>query len=88
VKGKGEGKHIRLACDKLWDDTQWLEGQGASTGPQTVAQKHAGDTAAQSKSCGDKLGAPEVAGANKGASVKHPKGNKGCSSMKVAQPTA
>jgi len=42
---KGDGEHIRLADDKLWDDTQWLKGQGASTGPQLVAQKHDGDTA-------------------------------------------
>jgi len=32
--------------------------------------------------------APEVVGANKEASVKHPKGNKGCSYVKVAWPTA
>ena len=49
---------------------------------------HAGDTAAQSKSCRDELGAPEVEGSNKEASVKHPKGKKGCSSVKVTRPTA
>ena len=27
LSGRG---NIRLACDKLWDDTQWLEGWGAS----------------------------------------------------------
>jgi len=85
---KEEGEHIRLASDKRWDDTQWLEGWGASTGPQPVAQRHAGDTAAQSKSCRDKLVAPEVVGANKKTSVKHLKGNKGCSSMKVIRPAA
>jgi len=52
-------------------------------GPQPVSQSRAGDTAAQSKSCRDELGAPEVVGANKQASVKYPKGKKGCSSMKV-----
>jgi len=57
-------------------------------GPQPVAQRHAGDTAAQSKSCGDELGAPQVVGANREASVKHPKGNKGCSSVQVTRPTA
>ena len=31
---KGKREHTRLAYDKLWDDTQWLEGQGASMGPQ------------------------------------------------------
>ena len=72
-----------LASDKQWDDTQWLEGQGDSTDPQPVAQRHAVDTAAQSKSCGDELEAPEVVGANKEAFVKHPKGNKQCSSVNV-----
>jgi len=42
-----------------------------STGPQPVAQRSARDTTAQSKSCRDELGAPEVVGANKEASVKH-----------------
>ena len=45
---KGEGEHIRLASDKLWGDEQLLEGWDASTGPQPVAQRHAGNTAAQS----------------------------------------
>ena len=85
---KEEGEHIRLAYDKLWDGTQQLEGWGASTGPQPVAQRHAGDTAAQLKSCGDDLGAPELVGANKETSVKHLKGNKGCSSKKVTRLTA
>jgi len=35
----GEGEHRRLAGDKLWGDTQRLEGWGASRGPQTVAQR-------------------------------------------------
>jgi len=39
--------------------------------PQLVAQRHAGDTEAQSKSCGDETGAPEVVGANKETSMKH-----------------
>jgi len=34
-------------------------------GPQPVTQRRTGDTAAQSKACGDELGAPEVARANK-----------------------
>ena len=76
---KGEGEHIRLACDKLWLDTQWLLGCDASMGPQPVAQRRAGDTAAQSRSCRDKLGAPEVVGANRKTTMKHPK--------KVTQPT-
>jgi len=85
---EGEGEHIGPAGDKLCSDTQWLEGRSASTCPQPVAQRSAGDTAAQSKSCRDELGAPEVVGANKEAFVKHPKRNKGCSSVKVTQPTA
>jgi len=85
---KRQGEHIRLASDKLWCDTQWLEGRGVSTGPQPVAQRHAGDTAAHSKSCGHELGAPEVVEGNKEDSVKHPKGNKGCSGVKVTQPAA
>jgi len=71
VKGKGE--HIRLADGKLWCDTCWLEGQGASTGPQPVAQRCSGDTAAQSKSCRDELGAPEAVEANTEASVNTPR---------------
>jgi len=65
-----------------------LEGRSASTSPQPDAQRHAEDTAAQSKSCRDELGAAEVVGANKEDSVKHPKGNKGCSSVRVTRPTA
>jgi len=57
-------------------------------GPQPVAQRCAGDTLAQSKSCRDELAAPEVVTANKEASIKHPKGKKGCSSLKVTWPTA
>jgi len=57
-------------------------------GPQPVAQRCAGDTEAQLKSCGDELGAPEVVTSNKEASVKHSKGKKGCSSMKVTRPAA
>jgi len=79
---KGEGP----AGDKLWGDTQCLEGQGPNMGPQPVAQRSAGATAAQSKSRSNELGAAEVVGANKETSVKHPKGNKGCSSVKVAWP--
>jgi len=54
-----------------------------SLGTQPVAQRCAGDTAAQSKSCRDELGSPEVVEANKETSVKHPKGNKQCSTKKV-----
>jgi len=74
---KGEGEYISLAGDKLWGDTQWLEGPGASMGPQPVAQRCAVDTAAQSKSCRDELGAPEVVKANKEASVKQPQRKQG-----------
>jgi len=79
---------MRLASDKLWGDIQWLKGQGDSMGLQPVARRRAVDTAAQLKSYRNKLGAPEVVGANKETSVKHPKGNKGCSSMKVTRSTA
>jgi len=51
-------------------------------------QRHAGDNAAQSKSCRDELGPPEVVGADRETSMKHLKGNKGCSTEKVKQPTA
>jgi len=64
------------------------DGWVVSTGPQSVAQRCSGDTAAQLKPCRDELRAPEVAGANKEASVKHPKGNKGCSCMNVTWPIA
>ena len=53
-----------------------------------VAQRSAGDTAAQSKSCRDEMGAPEAVGANNEASVKHPMGNKVRSSVNVTWPTA
>jgi len=45
---KGKGDNIRLACDKLWDDTPRLEGWGVSKGPQPVALRCAGYTAAHS----------------------------------------
>ncbi|KAK4810175.1 hypothetical protein QYF61_010948 [Mycteria americana] len=73
---KGEGDNIRLARDKLWDDTPRLEGQGASEGPQPVALSCAGYTGAHLKSHGDEPGAPEVIGANRGTPVKHLKGIK------------
>jgi len=82
---KGEREHIGLADDKTWVDTQWFKGWGGSMGPQSVYLRRAGDTVAQSKSCRHKLGAPQVVGPNKEASVKHLKGNKGCSSMKVTR---
>ncbi|KAK4825362.1 hypothetical protein QYF61_026881 [Mycteria americana] len=83
------GDNIRLACDKLWDDTPRLEGQGASEGPQSVALRRAGYTAAHLKSYGDLTsGAPEVTGANRETPVKYLKGIKGCSSKKVTRPTA
>jgi len=82
---KGEEQNTGLADDKIWGDTQWLEGWGASTSPQPVSQRCTGDTAAQSKPCRDELGTLEVVGVNKEASVKHLKGNKGCSSMKVTR---
>jgi len=87
---KGEGEHIRLANDNLWNDTQWLQGRGASTGPQPVAQGCAENAAAQSKSCADELQAPEVTVPNTDTSMKrqHPKGNNGCSSMKMTWPAA
>jgi len=46
------------------------------------------DTAAMWKSCGRELEAPEVSGANKKIPMKHLKGKKGCSAMKVTRPTA
>jgi len=85
---KGEGENIGPVGDKLWGDTQWLEGRGTCTGPQPLAQRHAGDTAAQLKPCRGELRAPEVVGVKKEASVKHPKGNKWCSSVKVTRTTA
>jgi len=85
---KGEGEPIRLASDRLGEDTQWLEGRGASRSPKAVAQQHARDTAAVWKSCRGELEAPEVSGANKKIPMKHLKGKKGCSAMKVRRPTA
>jgi len=76
---KGEGNNIRLACDKLWEDTPRLEGWDASKGPQPVPLRFAGYTAAHLKSCGDEPGAPEVIGANTETPVKYLKGIKGCS---------
>jgi len=40
------------------------------------------------KSCRRELEAPEVSGANKKMPMKHFKGKKGCSAMKVTRPTA
>ena len=74
---KGEGEHIRLPGDKLWGDTQWLEGRGASMGPQPVAQKHAGDTAAQLKSCRNELGAPRGSRSQQGSFHERPQGKQG-----------
>jgi len=85
---KGEGEPLRLASNSLGEDTQWLEGWGGSRSPQPVAQQHVRDTAAMWKSCGRELEAPEVSGANKKIPMKHLKGKKGCSAMKVTRPTA
>ena len=80
---KGEGEPIRLASNTLGEDTQWLEGWGASRSPQPVAQQQVRDTAAMWKSCRGKLEVPEVSGANEKIPMKHLKGKKGCSAMKV-----
>jgi len=85
---KGEEEHIRLASDRLGEDTQWLEGWGASRSPQPVAQQQVRDTAAMWKSCRGELEAPDVSGANKKIPMKHPKGKKECSAMKVRRLTA
>ena len=85
---KGEGELIRLASDRLGEDTQWLEGWGASRSTQPVAQQQVRDTAAMWKSCRGELEAPEVSGANKKKPMKHLKGKQGCSAMKVTRPTA
>ena len=85
---KGEGDNIRLACEKLWDDTPRLEGRGASEGPQPVALRCAVYTAAHLKPYGDEPGAPEVKGANRETLVKYLIRIKGCSSKKVAWPIA
>ncbi|GAB0204069.1 mitochondrial enolase superfamily member 1 [Grus japonensis] len=71
---KEEADNIRLPYDELWDDMPRLEGQGASKGPQPVAQRHAGHTAARLKSRGDEPGAPEVIGINRETPVKYLKG--------------
>ncbi|GAB0192581.1 hypothetical protein GRJ2_003481800 [Grus japonensis] len=63
---KGEGDNIRLACDMLWDDvSSMLQGQGAGEGPQRIAQRRAGHTAACSKPRGDEPGAPDATGTNR-----------------------
>ncbi|GAB0209472.1 hypothetical protein GRJ2_003414300 [Grus japonensis] len=51
-----------------------LEGQGASKGPQPVAQRCAGYTAAHLKSNGDEPGAPDIIGTNTETSIKSLKG--------------
>ncbi|GAB0205823.1 hypothetical protein GRJ2_003047900 [Grus japonensis] len=58
----GEGDNIRLACDKLWDDVPGLEGPSAGEGPQPIAQRRAGHTAACLKPRGDEPGAPDATG--------------------------
>jgi len=65
----------------------FLEGWGASEDLQPVALRRAGYTAAQSKSYGDKPGAPEIIKANRETPVKHLKGIKECSSKKVTRLT-
>jgi len=69
-------------------DTPRLEGQGASKGPQPVALRRVGYTAAHLKSYGDGPASPEVIGANRETPVKYLHGIKGCSSRKVTQLTA
>jgi len=78
----------RLARDRLWDDTPGSEGRGASEGPQPVALRRAGYTAAHLRCCEDEPEAPEVTGATRETPVKSLRGIKGCSSEKVTQPTA
>jgi len=85
---KGEGDNSRLACDKLWDDMPRIEGGGANEGPQPLALRSAGYTAAHLKSYGDEPGFPEVIGTNEETPVKYFKGTKGCYSKKVTRPTA
>jgi len=70
---------MRLAHNQLWDDTPRLEGWAASKGPQPVALRRAGYTAACLKTYGDEPGAPEVIRANRETPVKYLKGIKGCS---------
>jgi len=71
---KGEGDNIRLARDKLWDNTLSLEEQGASKGPQPGAPRCAGYTGAHLKSYEDEPGAPEIVGANRKTPVKYLRG--------------
>jgi len=59
-----------------------------SRSPQPVAQQQVRDTAAMWKSCRGELEAPKVSGANKKIPMKHLKGKKECSAMKVTRPTA
>ncbi|KAK4826217.1 hypothetical protein QYF61_006161 [Mycteria americana] len=80
--------NISLAHDKPRDDTPRLEGWGASEGPQPVARRLAGYTAAHLKSYGDEPGPPEVIGSNRETPVKYLKRIKGCSSKKVTWLTA
>ncbi|GAB0210021.1 mitochondrial enolase superfamily member 1 [Grus japonensis] len=49
----------------LWDDVPRLEGRGAGEGPQPIAQRCAGCTAARSKPRGDEPGAPDATGTNR-----------------------
>jgi len=76
---KGERDNIRLACNKLWDDTPRLEGWGAGKGPQPIALRHAGYTAAHLKSYIDEPGASEAVGAKRETPVKYLKRIKDCS---------
>jgi len=83
-----EGDNTRLANDQLWGDTPRFEGQGASEGPQSVALRHAGYTAAHLRSYGDEPGAPELVKVNRETPVKYLKGIKGRSSKKLTWLTA
>jgi len=71
----------------MWDDTPRLEGWGASEGPQPVALRCPGYTAAHLKSYGDEPQSSKVIGANRETPVKYLKGMKGCSSKKVTWPS-
>ena len=84
---KGKGDSIRLARDKLWDDTPRLEGWDATKGPQPVDLRCAGCTGAHLKSYRYEPGAPEVTGPNRKTPVKYLKGIKGCSFKKVTRAT-
>ena len=85
---KDEGDNIKLAHDKLWDDTPRLEGQGGSEGPRPVALTLARHIAAHSESYGNETGAPDVIGANCGTLVEYLKVINGRSSRKVTWLTA